>query len=88
MKVKTEMHSFYCPNCGEKIYDLPRPVSHQYQKHHKKKLWCWKCHNTLNAVECRNDIEVYEFKQKFENGDYKEEVIESLTYTQENNIRS
>ena len=60
---RTEEHDFYCMKCGEKIYSLPRKVSHKYQKHHYKRLWCWRCHEELNAVECRSDVEIKEFKE-------------------------
>ena len=77
---KTEEHDVYCMKCGEKIYSLPRKVSHKYQKHHYKKLWCWKCHEELNAVECRSDKEVQEFKEKWQAGEYKEEVTKTLEF--------
>ena len=85
-----ETHDFYCSKCGEKIYSLPRKTSHKYQKHHMKKLWCWKCHQELNCIECRTDEEVKEFKAKWKNGDYQEEVQKSIEFfnNPKNNIWS
>lgn len=82
MRTKTnfKFHSFYCINCGEKIMDLPRTTSHQYQKHHRKVLYCPWCQVTCNAVECRNDSEVFEFKEAFAEGEYKEEAKASQEY--------
>jgi hypothetical protein len=39
----------------------------------------------VNHIECRNDSEVYEFKQAFEAGEYKEELEESLAFVQSKN---
>lgn len=83
---KMELHSFYCINCGEKVYELMRAVSHQYEKHHRKALYCWHCKQTLNCIECRNENEVYEFKEAFANGEYKEEMEESVKFVKENSL--
>ena len=84
MRGKVEMHDFYCPKCAEKIYTLPRQVNHKYQKHHRKKLWCWKCRLELNCIEVRNDTEAKEFKELWKAGTFKEEVANSINY----NIKS
>ena len=34
----------------------------------------------VNHIECRNDTEVYEFKQAFEAGEYEKEVEESISF--------
>ena len=86
MKTKTEIHDFYCQKCGEKVYSLPRKISHKYQKHHYKKLWCWKCQLDLNCVECRSDEEVQEFKAKWLAGEYKEEVEKTIEYSNTQNL--
>ena len=76
-----ELHSFYCMNCGEKTYELMRPKSHKYGKHHRKALYCPHCRQTLNCIECRNDAEVFEFKEAFNAGEYVEEAAESINHT-------
>ena len=81
---KMERHSFYCMNCGNKAYELMRPVSHQYGKHHRKALYCPWCKVTVNTIECRNDSEVYDFKEAFNAGEYKEELKESLAFIKNN----
>lgn len=73
-----ESHSFYCINCGNKGLDIPRKVSHQYGKFHRKKLYCFYCKKEINHIECRNQAEVDEFKENFENGVYKDECEESI----------
>ena len=77
---KYSEHSFYCIKCGEKGITLPRRDSHQYSKYHRKKLWCWRCKCEVNHVECKNDEEVYEFKQAFAAGEFENELKESLDY--------
>ena len=74
----TVEHSFYCINCGRRAMSLQRPVSKLREAHHRKKLYCPYCGNVVNCVECRNDGEVYEFKENFELGLYKEEAISSI----------
>lgn len=73
-------HSFYCMRCGKKVYNLQRRDSHKHEKHHRKKLWCPWCCMEVNTIECRNDEEVYEFREAFEKGAYKEELAESLAF--------
>jgi len=80
---KMELHSFFCLKCGKKVYELMRPVSHQYEKHHRKALYCPWCCATLNCIECRNDEEVYEFKEAYNNGEYIEEMEESINFMKE-----
>ncbi len=77
---KVEYHNFYCMNCGQKTFSLPRPVSHKYSKHHRKALWCPYCKIMVNCIECKNDSEVYDFKEKFYAGEYKEEAKVSIDY--------
>ena len=73
-------HSFYCMRCGRKGIPVARRDSHNHEKHHRKKLWCPWCGMEVNHIECRNDTEVYEFKQAFEAGEYEKEVEESISF--------
>lgn len=81
-----ELHSFYCINCGKKTYELMRPIGHKYNKHHRKVLYCPWCKNICNSIECRNEAEIYEFREAFNDGKYINEAIESTNYIKENNI--
>lgn len=69
-----EMHSFYCLTCGNKTFDLPRQYSHMYGKGHIKDLYCPTCRTTRKTLECRNETEVFEFKEDFLNGVYEDSV--------------
>ena len=85
-KKAMEIHDFYCPLCGQKTYSLSRVKSHQYEKHHRKKLYCPWCKIEVNCIECRNDSEVFEFKMAFENGEYTEEAQDSIEFIKQENL--
>lgn len=71
---KFDFSSFYCPACGKKSMDLPRPRSMIRQGFHRKKLYCPWCKETYNCIECRNEIEKREFLENWEAGMYVEET--------------
>ena len=80
-----EEHTFWCIKCGKQNFPLQRKVNHRHGKHHRKKLWCINCKQEINCVECRNDDEVAEFKEKFAAGEYADELKESLEYIKKEN---
>lgn len=69
-----DMSSFYCPKCGKKAMDLPRPRSLTRQAFHRKKLYCPWCKETYNCIECRNEIERQVFIADWEDGVYEGEA--------------
>lgn len=71
-------HDFYCLNCGEKTYTLPRRIAKQYQGFHRKKLYCPHCKVEVAHVEVRNPIEAQTFLQQYAEGAFKEEARESI----------
>ncbi len=73
-------NSFYCMKCGNKSYDLPRKKGGQKARFHRKKMYCPHCRIEVNHVECRNEEDVFQFKQDFEDGVFKEELEKSLEY--------
>ena len=75
-----DYHTFYCMNCGKEIFQLPRARSHQYQKHHRKVLYCPWCKNNCNAIECRSYEEIENFKEAYAAGEYAEEAKESINF--------
>ena len=74
------LHSFYCMKCGNKAMELFRKRGFQTERFHRKKLYCPYCKLELNCIECKNDEDVYEFKENFEKGVYENEVKDSLHY--------
>lgn len=80
---KYEMHDFYCMNCGKKSMSIPRLRGRFREVGHKKVMYCPHCKETVNMVECRNDEEAYNFKLDFEEGLFKEEAQNSISYIKE-----
>lgn len=63
-------HRFFCTKCGNEGLPVYRNRGHLYKAGHLKKLFCYKCCQDVNHVECTNDLEVKQFKEDFENGVY------------------
>lgn len=70
-----EESNFYCMNCGCRGIPVQRPRARLREHFHRKKLYCPHCKITCNHIECKDDYEVKEFLQAFEDGVFKEEVI-------------
>lgn len=79
-------HDFYCINCGNKGIPLIRKVGFQRNKFHRKKLYCIYCKTEVNHVECRNQDEINQFLKDFQDGVYKDEAKESLSYIEEETL--
>ena len=75
---KMIFHSFWCINCGRRVYELPRNKGHQHKDFHRKKLYCPWCHDEYNCVETKDLEQEWQFKQDFEEGVYKNEQADSL----------
>ena len=78
--MKFNEHDFYCIKCGNKGIPLSRQQGHQRGRFHRKKLFCLYCQQEVNHIECKSDEDVVEFKRNFENGVYKDEAEESVSY--------
>ena len=81
------LHSFYCMKCGNKAMELFRKRGFQHERFHRKKLFCIYCQQEVNHIECKNDEDVAEFKRNFENGVYKDEAEESVSYVRAGGFR-
>lgn len=80
-RAKTETHMFYCLNCAGAL-PLARKLSNLKEQHHRKKLFCPYCKNTVNMVECKNYADKLEFMENFEKGLYKEEALASIQFVE------
>lgn len=80
-----KLHDFYCMNCGRKGIGVFRNQGFQHGKFHRKKLYCPYCKTEVNHVECKNDEEVFLFKEAFANGEFVEEAKLSISYINERN---
>ena len=85
--MKFNEHDFYCIKCGHKGIPLSRKQGHQHERFHRKKLFCIYCQQGVNHIECKNDEDVAEFKRNFENGVYKDEAEESVSYVRAGGFR-
>lgn len=79
-----DIHSFWCMRCGRRGIPLPRPLSRTKERFHRKKMYCIFCGLTINHVECKNDIDIAEFKELFNSGYFQEEAEISLKECAEN----
>ena len=79
-------NDFYCMKCGNKGLDVLRKRGKQKEKFHRKKMYCLYCRIEVNHIECRNLIEIEEFKEKFEAGEFIQEVEDSIAHIQEYDI--
>jgi len=76
---KMEIHKFFCINCGRSsMGGLPRSRGARKEKFHRKKIYCLNCRCYCNHIECRNEIEGYEFKERYIEGSFVEEAKESI----------
>lgn len=73
-------HSFYCMNCGNKVLDIPRNRGYLKGRQHCKRLFCFNCQVECNCVECYDDEDVFNFKEDFEEGKYKELAAASIEF--------
>jgi len=78
--------TLYCMNCGGKAMPIQRKAGRQKEKFHRKKLYCWHCKQEVNHIECKTPEDVEKFKIAFENGEFAEEALESLTTSQKHDI--
>lgn len=78
-----ESHDFYCINCGGKGIPIARNRSKAKKQFHRKLMYCWHCHHTVNHIECCNDLEKQKFFTDFLNGVYREEANAELLYEKE-----
>ena len=85
--MKFNEHDFYCIKCGHKGIPLSRKQGHQHERFQRKKLFCIYCQQEVNHIECKNDEDVAEFKRNFENGVYKDEAEESVSYVRAGGFR-
>lgn len=50
---KFVINVFYCTECGFRM-ELPRPRSKKRETGHLKRLYCCRCKQEINFVECNN----------------------------------
>ena len=82
MSKSYETHNFFCLNCGAQGIPLPRKKGKQKENMHRKKMYCWKCKETVNHIECKTPTDISKFKEDFEQGVYENEAKDSMDFIQ------
>ena len=73
-----DSHKFFCLACGAEGIPIQRKQGQQRERFHRKKLYCPRCKNTVNRIECRTIEDIEVFKEEFKQGVYENEAKESL----------
>lgn len=84
---KMIMNDFYCMNCGQRNISLPRKNSHQHDKFHRKRMYCFHCKQEVNHIECKTYEDILEFRENFEKGVYVNEAAESIFFVRSSGQR-
>ena len=67
------INQFYCSECGFKM-ELPRQKSKKRETGHLKRLYCCRCKQEINFVECNNTSYSYiDYLRDKENGIFNTE---------------
>lgn len=81
-KFKTEFSTFYCTNCGNLIYSLPRRCSALKEPGHLKNLYCQYCKQVHNCAEIRQfgKYTYDDFLLEFEGKNFNEDGSRKVPY--------
>lgn len=66
---------FYCTQCGNRSFDIPRKVGQERKSGHLKKIWCFHCNAEVNFVEVKpfTKYDYEDFLLEFEGGNFTPE---------------
>jgi hypothetical protein len=75
-------NEFYCTCCASKGIPIARKKGKEREAGHLKKLFCLKCKQERNFVECKpfSHYEREDFIFEFENGNFTEEGDRKMPY--------
>lgn len=73
---------FYCSKCGSKGIPILRKNGKMREAGHLKKLWCLKCKEEVNHVECKpgTKYDYSDFCIEYEYGNFDENGLRVRTY--------
>jgi hypothetical protein len=73
---------FYCTKCGNKGIPIARKKGQEREAGHLKKIFCLKCQEETNHVECKSfsHYEYVDFLFEFENGNFTETGKRKMPY--------
>lgn len=77
-------NDFYCVKCGNKGIPIARKKGQEREAGHLKKLYCLKCKEETNHVECKpfSHYEYTDFLDEFENGNFTEDGLRKMPYNE------
>ena len=83
-KATIVMSEFYCTRCGQKGLPIWRKKGGEREAGHLKKIFCLKCQEEVNHVECKSwtKYDYDDFKIEFEYGNFDESGQRKMTYGQ------
>lgn len=60
-------NEFYCTQCGNRGFSIPRKIGKEREAGHLKKMYCLNCHKEQNFVECKpfTKYEYHQFLEEF-----------------------
>ena len=75
-------NEFYCTQCGNRGFSIPRKIGKEREAGHLKKMYCLNCHKEQNFVECKpfTKYDKKDFIVEFEYGNFSEEGNRIRTY--------
>ena len=75
-------NEFYCVKCGNKGMNIIRIAGKERESGHLKKIWCFKCKEETNHVECKDFTHYTEedFFFEFENNNFDKNGKRILPY--------
>ena len=85
MKTATLIESaFFCTQCGSKGIPIARQRGKEREAGHLKNIYCLKCKQKQNHVECKynSHYDYPDFLFEFENGNFTKEGQRKMTYKQ------
>lgn len=76
------LSEFYCTQCGNKGIPIMRRRGAEREAGHLKKIYCLKCKQELNHVECKpfSHYDYNDFLQEFEYGNFSEDGQRKVSY--------
>lgn len=74
-KRKFIVHDFFCTQCGLKM-PLPRVKSMQRKGGHLKSIYCYRCKEKVNFIECNEQTFTSEQFQEYFNSKELEKICE------------
>ena len=83
-QIATDIHEFYCTQCGKCGIPVPRKLGYLRESGHLKMLYCIFCGKVTNHAECISGsaYSAKNFMKEFQSGNFDEEGNRKLNLSQ------